>query len=173
MPWAIAILGCTDGSGASNRATSVKIAPGDTVFGFFLDGDDAQQPAILGVFGRTDQVPSSTYKNPFEPFTGFTGRIKPAAGGVIVPNQANEQTTTAQKAPRSVDKQTADKLNKQAESSTQTDEVLAAEDAALAEALAKEKAATTKEVSSSRAIGKKVTAANANEDSAVVVCSFA
>jgi hypothetical protein len=167
LPWAIAILGCTDGSGASNRATSVKIAPGDTVFGFFLDGDDAQQPAILGVFGRTDQVPSSTYKNPFEPFTGFTGRIKPAAGGVIVPNQANEQTTTAQKAPRSVDKQTADKLNKQAESSTQTDEVLAAEDAALAEAQAKEKAATTKEVSSSRAIGKKVTAANANEDSAV------
>ena len=62
---------------------------------------------------------------------------------------------------------TADKLNKQAESSTQTDEVLAAEDAALAEAQAKEKAATTKEVSSSRAIGKKVTAANANEDSAV------
>ena len=167
LPWAIALLGVTDGSGAGNRATSVKLAQGDVVFGFFLDGDNAQQPAIIGVFGRTDQVPSSTYKNPFEPFTGFTGRIKPAAGGVIVPNQANEQTTTAQKAPRSVDKQTADKLNKQAESSTQTDEVLAAEDAALAEAQAKEKAATTKEVSSSRAIGKKVTAANASEDSAV------
>ena len=171
LPWAIALLGVTDGSGAGNRATSTKLAPGDVVFGFFLDGDNAQQPAILGVFGRTDQVPSSTYKNPFEPFTGFTGRIKPAAGGVIVPNQSNEQTTTSQKAPRSVDKQTADKLNKSSESEgtggASLDEVTAAEDAALAEALAKEKAATTKEVSSSRAIGKKVTAANASEDSAV------
>ena len=179
LPWAIALLGVTDGSGAGNRATSTKLAPGDVVFGFFLDGDNAQQPAILGVFGRTDQVPSSTYKNPFEPFTGYTSRIKPAAGGVIVPNQSNEQTTTSQKAPRSVDKQTADKLNKSSESEGESegesggtgggslDEVTAAEDAAVAKALAKEKAATTKEVSSSRSIGKKVTAANANEDSAV------
>ena len=172
LPWAIALLGVTDGSGAGNRATSTKLAPGDVVFGFFLDGDNAQQPAILGVFGRTDQVPSSTYKNPFEPFTGFTGRIKPAAGGVIVPNQSNEQTTTSQKAPRSVDKQTADKLNQSAGESGGTgggslDEVLAAEDAALAAFEAKEKAATTKEVSSSRAIGKKVTAGSSSEDSAV------
>jgi len=167
LPWAIAILGCTDGSGASNRATSVKIAPGDTVFGFFLDGDNAQQPAILGVFGRTGQVPSTTYKNPFEPFTGYTGRVKPAAGGVIVPNQSNEQTTTSQKAPRSVDKATADKINKGKGGAGSIDETLAAEDAALAKALAKEKAATTKEVSSSRAIGKKVTVASDEEDSAV------
>ena len=168
LPWAIALLGVTDGSGAGNRATSTKLAPGDVVFGFFLDGDNAQQPAILGVFGRTDQVPSSTYKNPFEPFTGFTGRIKPAAGGVIVPNQSNEQTTTSQKAPRSVDKQTADKLNKSAGTGGGSlDEVTAAEDAAVAETLAKEKAATTKEVSSSRAIGKKVTAGSSSEDSAV------
>ena len=166
LPWAIALLGVTDGSGAGNRATSTKLAQGDVVFGFFLDGDNAQQPAILGVFGRTDQVPSTTYKNPFEPFTGYTGRVKPAAGGVITPNESNEQTTTAQKAPRSVDKPTADKLNKQSEGSQQ-DQVLAEEDAALAEALAKEKAASTKEVSASRAIGKKVTAANASEDSAV------
>jgi len=167
LPWAIAILGCTDGSGASNRATSVKIAPGDTVFGFFLDGDNAQQPAILGVFGRTGQVPSTTYKNPFEPFTGFTGRVKPAAGGVVVPNQSNEQTSTSQKAPRSVDKATADKINKGKGGAGSIDETLAAEDAALAKALAKEKAAATKEVSASRAIGKKVTVASDEDDSAV------
>ena len=147
LPWAIAILGCTDGSGASNRATSVKIAPGDTVFGFFLDGDNAQQPAILGVFGRTDQVPSTTYKNPFEPFTGFTGRIKPAAGGVVAPNEANENTTTAQKAPRSVDKTTADKLNGAGGEETQDP--------------------AKQEISASSAIGKKVTGASKEPDSAV------
>ena len=147
LPWAIAILGCTDGSGASNRATSVKIAPGDTVFGFFLDGDNAQQPAILGVFGRTDQVPSTTYKNPFEPFTGFTGRIKPAAGGVVAPNEANENTTTAQKAPRSVDKETTDKLNDAGGEETQDP--------------------AKQEISASSAIGKKVTGASKEPDSAV------
>ena len=31
LPWAIALLGVTDGSGAANRGTSAKIAPGDTV----------------------------------------------------------------------------------------------------------------------------------------------
>jgi len=147
LPWAIAILGCTDGSGAANRSTSVKIAPGDTVFGFFLDGDNAQQPAILGVFGRTDQVPSTTYKNPFEPFTGFTGRIKPAAGGVVAPNEANENTTTAQKAPRSVDKETTDKLNDAGGEETQDP--------------------AKQEVSASSSIGKKVTAASKEPDSAV------
>ena len=147
LPWAIAILGCTDGSGAANRSTSVKIAPGDTVFGFFLDGDNAQQPAILGVFGRTDQVPSTTYKNPFEPFTGFTGRIKPAAGGVVAPNEANENTTTAQKAPRSVDKTTADKLNGAGGEETQDP--------------------AKQEISASSAIGKKVTGASKEPDSAV------
>ena len=147
LPWAIAILGCTDGSGAANRSTSVKIAPGDTVFGFFLDGDNAQQPAILGVFGRTDQVPSTTYKNPFEPFTGFTGRIKPAAGGVVAPNEANENTTTAQKAPRSVDKETTDKLNDAGGEETQDP--------------------AKQEISASSSIGKKVTAASKEPDSAV------
>ena len=108
--------------------------PGDTVFGFFLDGDNAQQPAILGVFGRTDQVPSTTYKNPFEPFTGFTGRIKPAAGGVVVPNESNENTTTAQKAPRSqLIRQLLINLTIESTGGS-LDQVLSAEDAALKEA---------------------------------------
>ena len=34
LPWAIVMLGATDGSGAGNKATSIKIAPGDTVIGF-------------------------------------------------------------------------------------------------------------------------------------------
>ena len=49
LPWATILMGTTDGSGAQNRATSVSIAPGDTVFGFFLDGDNGQVPVIMGV----------------------------------------------------------------------------------------------------------------------------
>ena len=167
LPWAQALLGCTDGSGAANRGTSVKIAPGDSVFGFFLDGDNAQIPVIIGIFGRTLSVPSTDYKGPFVPFTGYTGRIK-NDGSKLAKNQSNDSNANAQKSPRSVDKETADKLNKQQEGTGGSiDEVVAAEDAALAEALEKEKAAATKEVSASGNIGKKVTAASTKKDSTV------
>ena len=165
LPWAQALLGCSDGSGAANRGTSVKIAPGDSVLGFFLDGDNAQIPVILGVFGRTLSVPSEDYVSPFVPFTGYTGRIT-NDGSKLAKNQSNEQNANSAKSPRSVDKATADKINKKTESSTQIDPAIAAEDAALAEAQAKEKAEATKEISASKTIGQKVTAASSDRDSA-------
>jgi len=145
LPWAQALLGCTDGSGAANRGTSVKIAPGDSVLGFFLDGDNGQVPVILGVFGRTSSVPSDDFKSPFVPFTGYTGRIK-NDGSKLAKSQSNESSAGAQKSPRSVDKKTADKIN--ANNQTGGDP-------------------TKKEISSSGVIGKKVTAASAKPDSAI------
>ena len=47
LPWAQVLLSSQGGSGKANRARSIRIAPGDTVMGFFLDGDDAQLPEIL------------------------------------------------------------------------------------------------------------------------------
>ena len=38
LPWAIVMLGTTDGTGSANFAKSTKIRPGDVVFGFFIDG---------------------------------------------------------------------------------------------------------------------------------------
>jgi len=145
LPWAQALLGCTDGSGAANRATSVRIAPGDSVLGFFLDGDNAQIPVILGVFGRTASVPSTDYVGPFVPFTGYTGRIK-NDGSKLATSQSNDSNAAAQKSPRSVDKQTADKIN----GNNQTGGDPA-----------------KKEITSSGAIGKKVTAASTKRDSTI------
>ena len=47
--------------------------------GFFLDGDDAQLPVILGIFASTASYygGNDEYKSPFEPFTGYTSKIKP------------------------------------------------------------------------------------------------
>ena len=56
LPWAQVLLGVSDGSGAANRARTPKISQGDTVLGFFLDGDDAQLPCVIGIFGNTDAV---------------------------------------------------------------------------------------------------------------------
>ena len=72
LPYAQVLLPTTAGSGGAQFANSVKLQQGDTVFGFFLDGDAAQLPLIIGHFGRTSLVNNDDYSTPFSPFTGLT-----------------------------------------------------------------------------------------------------
>lgn len=111
LPWAQVILPTTAGSGAANQATSVKISPGDSVFGFFLDGDNAQLPVILGVFGRTSEVSSKPYQIPFLPHTGQTSRTS-HDGKNLNKGEANESNTKSQKSPRHVPVPLASKIDK-------------------------------------------------------------
>lgn len=101
LPWAQVLIPTTSGSGAANVATDVKLQPGDTVFGFFLDGDNAQIPVVMSTFGRTSQVPSKDYAGPFQPFTGYTDKIK-EPNGTLQKNESNEQNSSSQKSPRAV-----------------------------------------------------------------------
>ena len=105
LPWAQCMLPTTTGTGAGNNATNVKILPGDSVFGFFMDGDNAQIPVIIGAFGRTDQVPSAGFESPFKPFTGYTSKIK-NDGTNLKANQTNEGTADTQKSPYHLPTQT-------------------------------------------------------------------
>jgi hypothetical protein len=110
LPWAQVLLPTTSGTGAANRAQNIKVQPGDIVFGFFMDGDNAQIPVILGCFGRTSEVSEKQYKNPFEPFTGYTNNIK-NDGSKIEDDQTNEQNSESQKSPRSISPDQVSKLN--------------------------------------------------------------
>ena len=110
LPWAQVLLSTSDGTGASNYGTSHKVRPADIVFGFFLDGDNAQIPVISGCFGRTDQVPSEDYASPFVPFTGYTTRI-PNDGSRIKKNEQNAETKKAQESPYYLPPQTANSIN--------------------------------------------------------------
>ena len=101
LPWAQCLLPTTSGTGAGNNATSVKISPGDVVFGFFLDTDNAQTPVIMGCFGRTSQVLTSNTPGPFQPFTGYTDKIK-NDGTAVKKDQSSEQNAKSQKSPRHV-----------------------------------------------------------------------
>jgi hypothetical protein len=101
LPWAQCLLPTTSGTGAGNNATSVKISPGDVVFGFFLDTDNAQTPIIMGCFGRTSQVLTSESAGPFRPFTGYTNKIE-KPNGTLKPDQSHEQNAKSQKSPRNV-----------------------------------------------------------------------
>ena len=81
LPFATVIYPITAGSGSGASSQSSNLKQGDFVFGFFLDGDDAQQPVIMGVLGYNDyqkvmdQVPSVAFK----PFYGLDGP-KPGVG---------------------------------------------------------------------------------------------
>ena len=112
LPWAQCLLPTTAGTGAGNNATTIKISPGDVVFGFFLDTDNAQTPVIMGCFGRTSQVLTSESAGPFKPFTGYTNKVvKPNGITDVKPDQTNEQNANSQKSPRHVSPEQARRID--------------------------------------------------------------
>ena len=116
LPWAQVLLSPQGGSGKANRARSLRIAPGDTVMGFFLDGDDAQLPVILGIFASTASYygGSEEYTVPFQPFTGYTSKIKPNNEFIPV-NEGGDNSKNSQVSPRFLTKEVVDDLNKNLE----------------------------------------------------------
>lgn len=110
LPWAQVMLPTTAGSGAANYAQNPKIRPGDMVIGFFMDGDNAQIPVIMGLLGRTSVWSEDEYKNPFTPFTGYTSNI-PKPNGRLEPSQTSEHNDKSQPTPALVDSQTAERRN--------------------------------------------------------------
>lgn len=109
LPWAGVLLPSTSGSGAANTGTNVKLRPGDVVVGFFLDGDNAQIPMILGAFGKTGSVPSTNFSSPFAPFTGYNDRIKPP-NDTQKPDESNEQNSASQPQPPTIPPEIAKKI---------------------------------------------------------------
>ena len=161
LPWAQVLLSSQGGSGKANRARSIRISPGDTVMGFFLDGDDAQLPVILGIFANTGYYASTEeYKSPFQPFTGYTRKIKPN-NEYIAKNEGGDDSNKSQKSPRFLTKEIVEDLNENLEKGKAQLEQLVDSD----EILANTSAATDelKQVLDSGAIqtGLKNTAANA------------
>ena len=53
LPWAHVLVDATSGSGQANMGDSSRMMGGETVFGFFLDGEEGQQPVIFGALART------------------------------------------------------------------------------------------------------------------------
>lgn len=105
LPWAQCLIPTTAGSGAANVATGIQLQQGDIVFGFFLDGDNAQIPVILATFGRTDQVPSTTYKYPFDGFTGYSSPM--VKNPKQTPSESNELKDNFQRSPESITEEQA------------------------------------------------------------------
>ena len=102
LPYALAMLPSTSGTGAASYAQSTRLRPGDTVVGFFLDGASAQIPVIMGALTRTADVPTGAVAT----FGGGTGHNKNASGpdtGIKKAenyhNETGGQPSSAQKSP--------------------------------------------------------------------------
>jgi hypothetical protein len=81
LPWAQVIIDPAFGSGQGGTGKTLDLKGGETCFGFFLDGDDAQQPVVLGLLHRSDGVRNliseenvkADMSSGFKPFTGHPG----------------------------------------------------------------------------------------------------
>ena len=107
LPWASVMYPVTAGGGSGGSSQSANIRQGTFVFGFFLDGQDAQNPIIMGVLGYNSytNVTKSIPPVGFIPFDGhgensvaeFNVKEKPEvppANQTGTPSQAAATTAT-------------------------------------------------------------------------------
>ena len=73
LPWASVMLPVTAGTSGGARQTP-QLRQGNFVYGFFIDGEDAQQPIIMGVIGYNQYtaVMKNVPDTSFSPFSGYT-----------------------------------------------------------------------------------------------------
>ena len=93
LPWAHVMASNEAGSFQGGSGQSHKLTGGETAFGFFMDGDDAQQPVVVGVLHRPDSVqnvPKEELKDKLRPFTGHSGNLSQGATQTRKTNSAKQ-----------------------------------------------------------------------------------
>lgn len=78
LPWAHVMANTNTGSAQGGFGSTHNLVGGETVFGFFLDGDDNQQPVIVGCIYRNNSVKSIEYNETddgYKPFKGNSGKL--------------------------------------------------------------------------------------------------
>ena len=77
LPWAYCMMPVTAGGSGGGMLQSVNFSGGEFVFGFFLDGEDGQQPVIMGILDKSSQLtfPKDIPDVGFTPFQGYTNGV--------------------------------------------------------------------------------------------------
>jgi len=97
LPWATVLFPVTAGSGQGGASQSPNLRQGMFVHGFFLDGDDGQQPIITGVFGVNQYAEvkrNNGLVGPYELFSGHdsTDSSNPVSRSSLPVNQDQAST---------------------------------------------------------------------------------
>ena len=82
LPWANVLMDPVTGSGQGSMGDTLNLVGGETAIGFFSDGEEAQQPVIIGLLHRSAEATNSITEaeiessgsNQFKPFTGYPGK---------------------------------------------------------------------------------------------------
>ena len=107
LPWA-QVLNPPGNSGSQNTGETIRLAQGDVVVGFFLDGHNAQVPMIIGAFANTpawDQLKDVWKKSgaPPSPFGVFGGYSEAMPEENYAINKSNSNTNQADSAETPLD----------------------------------------------------------------------
>ena len=107
LPWA-QVLNPPGNSGSQNTGETIRLAQGDVVVGFFLDGHNAQVPMIMGAFANTpawDQLKDVWKKSgaPPSPFGVFGGYSEAMPEENYAINKSNSNTNQADSAETPLD----------------------------------------------------------------------
>jgi len=112
LPWAEVLADPYSGSGQGGLSESLTLVGGERVLGFFLDGEDAQQPVVMGLFPKYDNV-KNTYKaseiafrksSGFESFEAYTrpNSAQPAAPNNLQTNVNEDKNESGEKNKTSI-----------------------------------------------------------------------
>ena len=101
LPWATVMYPITAGGGGRSSSQNSNIVQGDFVMGFFLDGEQAQQPVILSIIGNNEYnkvLKGLPQDECYIPYEGYTDKDEKVAvysvttgGGGEVVEQENSK----------------------------------------------------------------------------------
>ena len=113
LPWAHVMLPPGSGTGSTNSIKQVRFNPGDIVMGFFLDGENAQQPVIMGAFANSKykELIDGSENLPFTPFSGYNEYVKRPAKGSLATSETGDNSNDANPSPRGLSPADAAKVN--------------------------------------------------------------
>ena len=105
LPWAEVLADPYTGNGQGGLSETLNLVGGEMAIGFFLDGEDAQQPMIMNLFPKYDNV-VNTFKGTemksrkssgFNAFEAYTrprpGQPEGAPAHVVISEKENEEET--------------------------------------------------------------------------------
>ena len=90
LPWAIVMRPPGTGTGSGGMSKTIHYNQGDTVIGFFLDGDNAQQPIIMGALGNSKYAAKNGEVVPFGNFTGYNKVMEPPSAKVRTQSESSD-----------------------------------------------------------------------------------
>jgi hypothetical protein len=78
LPWAHVMTTGADGAAQGGVGQTLRLTGGETAFGFFIDGEEAQQPVVVGCIHRNESVgsfPLESIKDELKPFSASRGKL--------------------------------------------------------------------------------------------------